>query len=158
MNKLKLCEQSVEHIKEENSQEFPDSPVVRTQHFHCKGLGSTPGQEPKILEATEHSQEKKNKNSLHLDPCVTTGEMIYAPNQGQNGGAPPAPPLKQGLLVPKASQVLLPLISVLTFIQQSLLALTSSACTYFWLSPEAFRTWLYKQPLQLPAKGLRKSL
>ena len=39
MNKLKLCDQSVEeHIKDENSQEFPDSPVVRTQRFHCRGL------------------------------------------------------------------------------------------------------------------------
>ena len=67
--------------------------------------------------------------------------------------------LKQGLLVLKPPQVLLPLIYVLTFIQQSESAHSnSSARVYFWLSPEAFRTWLYKPQLQLPAKGLRKSL
>ena len=94
MNKLKLCDQSVEeHIKDENSQVLPDSPVLRTQHFHCRGLGSTPGQGTKILEATQRSQEKENKNSLYLDPCLITGGMIHAPNQGQNGGAPAAPPL-----------------------------------------------------------------
>ena len=93
MNKLKLCDQSVEeHIKDENSQEFPDSPVVRTQRFHCRGLGSTPGQGPKILEATERSQEKKNKNSLHLDPCLTTGGMISTKSRAE-WGTPAAPPL-----------------------------------------------------------------
>ena len=135
MNKLKLCDQSVEeYIKDENSQEFPDSPVVRTQHFHCRGLGSTPSQGPKILEATEHSQEKKNKNSLHLDPCLTTGGMIFAPNQGQNGVLllPLYFALKEGLLVPKASQVLLPLISVLTFIQQSESAHSNKLCTHLF--------------------------
>ena len=38
--------------------EFPSSPVVRTQHFHCWGLGSIPGQKAKILQAVQRSQKK----------------------------------------------------------------------------------------------------
>lgn len=40
----------------------------------------------------------------------------------------------------------------------SLCTLTCSAHIYFWSSPEAFRVWLYKKPLQLLAKGLRRPL
>ena len=32
-------------------------PVVRTQHFHCKVLGSIPGQGTKILQAEKHKQK-----------------------------------------------------------------------------------------------------
>ena len=40
-------------LKRKNNQdlqfrEFPGSPVVRTQHFHCHGPGSIPGQETQI--------------------------------------------------------------------------------------------------------------
>ena len=43
-------------------QEFPCGPVVRTQCFHCPGLGSIPGQGNKIPNATRcSSQIKINK-------------------------------------------------------------------------------------------------
>ena len=41
------------------SWEFPGGPVVRTQYFHCCGLGSIPGWETKIPQATWCG--KKNK-------------------------------------------------------------------------------------------------
>ena len=52
-------------LKSKNNQdlqfrEFPGSPVVRTQHFHCHGPGSIPGQETQIS-CTEHYQVKKKK-------------------------------------------------------------------------------------------------
>ena len=34
--------------------DFPDSPVVRTQHFHFRALSSIPGQGTKILQAMSH--------------------------------------------------------------------------------------------------------
>ena len=37
--------------------EFSGSPVVRTQHFHCGGLGSIPGQGTRIPQATQHGQK-----------------------------------------------------------------------------------------------------
>ena len=39
--------------------EFPGSPVVRIQGFHCGGLGSILGQETKVLQAAWHSWKKK---------------------------------------------------------------------------------------------------
>ena len=53
-------------LKSKNNQdlqfrEFPGSPVVRTQHFHCHGPGSIPGQETQISWA-EHYQAKKKKD------------------------------------------------------------------------------------------------
>ena len=36
-------------IKNMSSRESPGGPVVRIQHFHCLGLGSSPGQGTKIL-------------------------------------------------------------------------------------------------------------
>ena len=38
--------------------EFPDSPVVRTWHFHCWGLGSIPGWATKIPQVAWHSLNK----------------------------------------------------------------------------------------------------
>ena len=37
--------------------EFPDGPVVRTQHFHCCDIGSIPGEGTKIPQATQHNQK-----------------------------------------------------------------------------------------------------
>ena len=39
--------------------EFPGSPMVRTQGFHCHGPGSIPGQGTKIPQAMWHDQEIK---------------------------------------------------------------------------------------------------
>ena len=39
--------------------EFPDSPVVRTWHFHCHDLGSIPGWETKIPQAAWPKEKKK---------------------------------------------------------------------------------------------------
>ena len=46
-------EKNYSHFTEEETeaQEFPGSPVVRTQSFHCWGPGSIPGQGTKILPA-----------------------------------------------------------------------------------------------------------
>ena len=40
---------------------FPGGPVVRTQCFHCGGLGSIPGWGTKILQAVQHNRNRKEK-------------------------------------------------------------------------------------------------
>ena len=40
-------------------EEFPDGSVVRTQHFHCRGLGTTADQGALIPQAMWHSQKEK---------------------------------------------------------------------------------------------------
>ena len=42
-------------------QEFPGSPVVRTQCFCCWSPGSVPGQGTKIPHAVRYDQKKKKK-------------------------------------------------------------------------------------------------
>ena len=44
-------------------QEFPGSPVVRTQHFHCRGPVSIPGQGSKIPQVGQHGQNNSNNNN-----------------------------------------------------------------------------------------------
>ena len=44
------------------TRELLGGPVVRTQHFHCQGLGSIPGQGTKIPQASQCGQKKKKKN------------------------------------------------------------------------------------------------
>ena len=39
------------------------SPVVRTQHFHCSGLGSIPAWGTKILQATQRGKNKKESQT-----------------------------------------------------------------------------------------------
>ena len=39
--------------------EFPGSPVVMTQHFHCQSSGLVPGQGAKILQAVQCGQKNK---------------------------------------------------------------------------------------------------
>ena len=46
--------------------EFPGGPVAKTQHFHCQGPGSTPGQELKSHKL--HDAAKKNFLDGHLSP------------------------------------------------------------------------------------------
>ena len=50
-------------------QEFPGSPVVRIQCFHCWGPGSIPGQGTKILQAAQLGQKtnKQNHNNKNMD-------------------------------------------------------------------------------------------
>ena len=43
----------------QESREFPNSPEVRTWHFHCRGSGLIPGQGTKIPQALPCDQEKK---------------------------------------------------------------------------------------------------
>ena len=47
-------------------QEFPGSPVVKIPHFHWKGLGSTPGEGTKILQASGCGQRNQNNFPLEL--------------------------------------------------------------------------------------------
>ena len=51
--------------------EFPGSPMVRIQHFHCQGPGSVPSGEMKILQDMQHNPppphagwQKKKKSTL----------------------------------------------------------------------------------------------
>ena len=54
--------------------ELPGSPVVRTQHFHCLGLGSISGRGTKIPQALQHGKKKKTKNTKSiLSNLVETG-------------------------------------------------------------------------------------
>ena len=55
--------------------EFLGSPVVRTWHFHCQGLGSIPGQGTKIPQAMSQCQKKKKITEL----CSQMGESIHIP-------------------------------------------------------------------------------
>ena len=40
--------------------EFPVGPVVRIPGFHCRGLGSVPGQGTEILQVMWRGEKKKN--------------------------------------------------------------------------------------------------
>ena len=48
-------------VREEESEEFPGSPVVRVSRFHCQGRWLIPGQGTKILQAGQCGQKKKKK-------------------------------------------------------------------------------------------------
>ena len=37
--------------------DFPGDPVIKTQHFQCRGTGSNPGWGTKILQAAWNGQE-----------------------------------------------------------------------------------------------------
>ena len=51
------------------SWEFPGSPVVKIQCFHCCGLGSAPGEGIKIPQALLGEKEKeKALATWHLNP------------------------------------------------------------------------------------------
>ena len=45
---------------------FPGGPEVRTPCFHCKGQGSIPSQEIRILQASRCSQKKKRRENKPL--------------------------------------------------------------------------------------------
>ena len=51
----------VEEAPRMSSWEFPGGPVVRTQCFHCRGLGSASGWGTKIPQASQRGQKKKKK-------------------------------------------------------------------------------------------------
>ena len=51
--------------------EFPSGSVVRTQRFHCQGLGSIPGQGTKIPQAEwcdqkEAAKQNKETKAVHV--------------------------------------------------------------------------------------------
>ena len=48
-------------LKRVNSREFPGGPVVSTQHFHCKGMGSISGWGTEIPHASQYSQENEER-------------------------------------------------------------------------------------------------
>ena len=43
--------------KEDVPRDFSGSPVVKTLHSQCRGMGLIPGQGTKILHATQHDQK-----------------------------------------------------------------------------------------------------
>ena len=55
------AQSTLEHYYNRKCWEFPGSPVVRTQHFHCRGPGSILGQGIKILQATHGMAKKERK-------------------------------------------------------------------------------------------------
>ena len=54
-----------EQVKKEiyNTQ-FPDGLVVRIWHFHCRGLGSIPGQGTEIPQAMRMAKKKEKKRNI----------------------------------------------------------------------------------------------
>ena len=50
--------------------------MVRTQHFHCQGLGLS-GQETKILRAVQCDKKKGNKKT-----CLITDDIIFKKGSG----------------------------------------------------------------------------
>ena len=54
---------------EKTTSEFPGSPVVRTQCFHCQGPGSIPPQGIKILQAPSPQTKTKNPD-LNCFICI----------------------------------------------------------------------------------------
>ena len=46
--------------------------MIRTSHFHCRVMGSIPGRETKILDATRRGQKKKKKKERG-----TPGRLIH---------------------------------------------------------------------------------
>ena len=84
------------------SGKFPEGPVVRTQRFHCRGLGSIPGQRTKILQAEWHSRNSNNNNKPsswggHI-PLVIWPALRGSPYRTLGSWASPAPPSSTGAL------------------------------------------------------------
>ena len=50
--------------------EFLGGPLVRTQHFHCQGLSSIPGQGTKIPQAEWCNQKEETKQRNQGSPCT----------------------------------------------------------------------------------------
>ena len=63
--------------------EFSSGTVVRTQHFHCKGLGSTPGRGTKTLHITWRSQ--KNPTKPKGQPATVHGPRDDHTQRGRPG-------------------------------------------------------------------------
>ena len=60
-----------------NFREFPGSPVVKTWHFHCQGLGLIPGQGTKILQAEWQDQKKKKRNFTGIGRVTFCLQCVY---------------------------------------------------------------------------------
>ena len=48
------------------NRDSPGSPAVKTPHFHCRGMGSIPGQVTRIPYAMQHGKKKKKKTGNKL--------------------------------------------------------------------------------------------
>ena len=59
---------SLHILLEEYLRDFTDSPVVKTLLLHCRGTGSIPSWDTKIVHAAWHSQKIKNKKFEHIPP------------------------------------------------------------------------------------------
>ena len=59
---------------------FPGGPVLRTQHFHCRGPGSIPGRGTKILQAMlcRKKERKKGMEAIKIvDEEVTLADNMF---------------------------------------------------------------------------------
>ena len=50
----------IQSINKKFLREFPEGTVVRTQYFHCWGLGLIPGKGTKILQRKAQSKKRKS--------------------------------------------------------------------------------------------------
>ena len=69
--------------KKKKKNEFPSSPVVRTQLFHCHGPDSIPGQGAKILQAEWRSQKRKRKRKDKQNVVVVQQSKRIMFSQGE---------------------------------------------------------------------------
>ena len=60
--------------------DFPGSPVVKTLHFHCRGMSSIPGQGTKILHVTGPTTHARAHTHTHTHitfPASVCTRRIY---------------------------------------------------------------------------------
>ena len=66
--------------------EFPGGPVVRTQRFHCQGLGSIPGWGTNILYPASRCQKRKEKKKTLQNKKMP---LTTSPIEGSRAGLSP---------------------------------------------------------------------
>ena len=68
-----------------NCREFSGCPGVRTLSFHCRGLGSIPGGETKIPQASQSSQNK-HTNKVNYGTLWASQVALVVKNLPANAG------------------------------------------------------------------------
>ena len=69
------------HIHETDDGEFPGGPVDRIQRFHCRGLGSIPGQRTETPQAKKNPPKTKQTEKETDDNSYIYGEKRRNDNQ-----------------------------------------------------------------------------
>ena len=97
---------AVSRISYKKKKEFlqgnlPGGPVVKTPHFHCRGLGFDPGWGTKIPQAAQGGQKKK-KGISHMK-LILPGSLIFPSTRSTpsaHKGAPSSSHLTESLFHP----------------------------------------------------------